>query len=229
MNDENRNTRKNGRLPMIISKPTKKSPDHFAFNTEKRGPNVFFTGIPRDGVNPGEVSRRQDFPRGPGIQKPSVIRAPFRGNHFGLPSQRVLANRDGLTLLEVLITIFVLAVGIIPAFQVFSRGSVGTLVNRDELLAHQYANELIDFALATGFDHLDPELLKRQPMRQVEGGSPIDQRFKRFFTVQLKIPAQGIADWPIAYKILTAEIEWDSGGVSKYFVLTSLVFQGRRQ
>ena len=94
-----------------------------------------------------------------------------------------------------MIAVFVLAIGIIPAFYVFSRGTAGTILTRDEILAHSYASELIDYAQALGFDKLDPDEFKPKEVPSIPGG---------------------------------AEIQWTSSGIKQNFVLTSLVFKGRK-
>lgn len=134
-----------------------------------------------------------------------------------------------MSLIEVVIAVFVLAVGIIPVVNVFSQGYVGTILTRDEILAHSYASELIDYAQALGFDQLKPSEYNPKEMPSIPGGVDIDTtKFRRFLTVTGDFLPPGNADWPIDYKVLKAEIKWKSSGIEQYFVLTSLLFKGRK-
>lgn len=139
------------------------------------------------------------------------------------------SRRRGLSYIEVIIAVFVLAVGLLPAFSVFSRGNQGTMMTRDEILAQTYCSELIDYAQALGFDDLSPEAFDHREMDTIPGGSLIDGRFHRFLTVVDKVLAPGNADWPVGYRILQVEVTWTSSGVEQKFALTGLVFKGRTE
>ncbi|NLI76085.1 MAG: hypothetical protein GX442_06540 [Candidatus Riflebacteria bacterium] len=136
--------------------------------------------------------------------------------------------RWGLSLLEVIIGVAVLSCGLLPVFYLFSRGNMGTMMTRDEILAHAWAAELVDFAQAQGFDRLDPAANQRREVPVVAGGTPVDPRFRRFLTVTGQVLPPGNADWPIDYRIILAEVTWTTGGVAQQFALTGLVFAGRR-
>lgn len=148
------------------------------------------------------------------------------GKSFGRVISRSVSH--GLSFVEIVVALFVLVVALVPVFRVFSQGTMGTMMTHDEVLAHQYAGEMLAWAQARGFDGLDVDEFRHpKVMPEVEGSSPIDSRFRRTFSVLLKQPVGGLSDWPMEYKILKTEIHWESSGVDQAFVLTGLVFKGR--
>jgi hypothetical protein len=136
-------------------------------------------------------------------------------------------KRDaGFSFVELMIAVFVLAMGIIPAFFVFFRGNVGTVLNRDEITARQYAGEVLDYFRARDYDQVTVTT-DRIEFPLVPGGAAIDGKFKRFLAVKRLVPNRGIADWPVEYKIVTVEVEWSADSVPQVFVQTNLLFKGR--
>ena len=132
----------------------------------------------------------------------------------------------GVSFVEVVVAAFVLAMGIIPTFYVFSRGNAGTVLNREEITARQYAGELLDYLSTRDYDQVEPTS-ESVPFAQIPGGEAIGPRFRRSLTVKRLVPDRGIADWPVEYKIVTAEVEWESNAQPQVFVQTSLLFKGR--
>lgn len=139
-----------------------------------------------------------------------------------------MKNRFGMSFVEVMIAVFVLAAGLLPAFYVFSKGNLGTMMTRDEILAQTYASELVDYGLALGYDRFPPEEFQHREMSEIPGGAPIEIRFHRFLTVVDRVLAPGNADWPLGYRILQVEVAWNSAGVEQKFALTGLLFGGRK-
>ena len=133
----------------------------------------------------------------------------------------------GLSLVEVMIALFVLAVGILPIFYVFSQGNLGAMMTRDEIMAHSYAAEIIDFGHAVGFDGMTHAEYPDKEVKSIPGGAEVDSRFRRYLNVVERSPEQGLTDWPIEYRILQARVTWNSSGIEKSFALTSLLFRGR--
>ncbi len=133
----------------------------------------------------------------------------------------------GISLVEVLIALFVLVIGILPAFHVLSQGTMGTTMTRDEILAHAYATEAIDWGYAKGFDAMTAAAFTERDLPAVDGGTPIDPRFRRVLTVVERTPDRGIADWPLEYRILQARVTWTTAGIDQVFVQTGLLFRGR--
>ena len=136
--------------------------------------------------------------------------------------------RGGLSYLEVVVALFVLMMALIPVFQVFTQGTAGTMLTRDELMAQQYAGEMMAWAHARGFDGLAIEDWREpKEVRAIEESAPIDARFQRWFSVRLKQPLGGLSDWPMEYKITHVEIRWESSGKPQSLVQTGLLFRGR--
>jgi type II secretory pathway pseudopilin PulG len=144
-------------------------------------------------------------------------------------SKHYRIRRCGFSFLEVLAAIIVLGLGIIPVFMVFSRGSQGTIMTRDETQAHQLASEMLDTAIAMGYDH--PAFLANggtievpaTALANIGGGHP---RFTRSLNVREVLPGGGIGDWPMSYKVLIATVKWEHSGVKQFFNLTTLLFKG---
>jgi hypothetical protein len=130
----------------------------------------------------------------------------------------------GFSFTEVMVAVLIIGAGIIPIFLVFSRGNVGTTMTRDEMTAQAYAEELLDYGTALGYEHL-----KEGATLEAEfpGLTPADTKFSRVLHVQSVLPSGGWKNWPMAYKVLSANIEWHSGGTKQSFVLTGLVYQGK--
>ena len=138
-----------------------------------------------------------------------------------------MKNPRAFSFVEVMVATFVLAMGILPTFYVFSRGNVGTILNQEEITARQYAGELLDYLHARDYQQV-AETSERTLFPLVPGSSELDHRFRRYLTVKKLVPARGIADWPMEYKVLTVEVEWQSGSLDRIMVQTGLLFQGRR-
>lgn len=138
-------------------------------------------------------------------------------------------NSRGFSFAEILVTVLVLALGIIPVFLVFSKGSMGTVLSRDEMTAHLYAAELIDWCQSHTFDQL-PEC-SETPKPNLDLGpdctSQIDSRYRRLMSVKILPTPGGAANWPMQYKVVTADVRWNSQGVDRRFVLTGLLSTGR--
>lgn len=134
-------------------------------------------------------------------------------------------RKRGFSFTEIAIALLILAIGLIPVFYVFSRGSAGTVLAREEITAHQLAGEMIDAATLLGYD--DARLADGQlDGTQLPNVSPDDPRFQRTLLVTDVRPAGGWKDWPVAYKILTARVSWDNSGVVRTFTLTGLLYKG---
>lgn len=156
----------------------------------------------------------------------TALRKTFLKSRFEFSN---LAETSGFSFIEVMIAICVLGIGLIPVFVVFSRGSQGTIMTRDETHAHLLASEMLDCAIAMGYDHPALEAaggtveIPEASLPYVGPGSP---RFSRALTVQEIFPTGGIGDWPMAYKVLIAKVQWETSGVKSSFNLTSLLYKG---
>jgi len=142
-------------------------------------------------------------------------------------------KRFAFTLPEVLIGLLVISCGIIPIFYVFARGNAGTVQTKDEVLAQNYASDLLSYALTKKYD--DPFLAEgRHSLDSLtitpKSGAPVtlevEKDFSRFLNVTEWHPPAGM-DWDYSYKIIVAEVVWKSAGVSRKLQLSSLVYQPR--
>ncbi|MFZ4441702.1 MAG: hypothetical protein ACOYOS_25125, partial [Syntrophales bacterium] len=61
-------------------------------------------------------------------------------------------HSSGLALPEILIALLLVAGAIIPIFSVFSKSNIGTMMNRDEILAYGFADDAMNFARQQGYD-----------------------------------------------------------------------------
>lgn len=137
----------------------------------------------------------------------------------------IFARQRAFSFAEILVATLIFAFGVIPIFLLFSRGSTGTIMTKEETYARMYADEMIDIAMALGYD--DPRLVKGViKVDQLPHTGKEDPRFNRFLIVEEVNPTCGWQNWPMSYKVLTASITWESSGVNKSFVLTGLIFKG---
>ena len=136
---------------------------------------------------------------------------------------------SGFSFVEVLITMLVLAVGILPIFTVFSQGSSGTIRTRDEILAQIYAEELLDYAMARGFTAVEPTSSDGDLAPTVVVGdlkTAIDPRFTRKLVVKEVKPADHNDDWPMVYRLVAVIVTWNHEGKLRRFVRSGLLFKG---
>ncbi|RCK79668.1 MAG: hypothetical protein OZSIB_4140 [Candidatus Ozemobacter sibiricus] len=118
------------------------------------------------------------------------------------------------TIVEVMIAVLIIGASMTPIFFMFSRSSTGTVQSRDEVLAYAYAQEMLEFAQARGFD--DPQVAVGEnrtitplELRALGGGAialPVDPRFTR--VLHVRVPPLSAAAWPYQYKVLVAEVSW---------------------
>ncbi len=138
-------------------------------------------------------------------------------------------KRCGFSFTEILVTVLVTALGVIPVFLVFSKGSMGTMLSRDEMTAHVYAAELIDWCQTHRYDQLAE--CESKPVLELkfsdDSTSRMDEKYQRLLTVKAVATPGGAGNWPMQYKILTVSIRWKSQGVDRTFVMTGLLSQGR--
>lgn len=140
-------------------------------------------------------------------------------------------RRRGFTLSEVLVGMLLTAVVLVPLFHLFSRGNVGTVMNRDEVLAQAYAGALLDHLLGLGYDRLPPTATPQAMAEVPAGGETLGMApgFTRFYQVEEIAPAGSLADWPMAYKVVTVTVGWTAPVGMRQFVVTGLLHQGVRR
>jgi hypothetical protein len=141
------------------------------------------------------------------------------------------AARGGVSMTEVMIAIVVIGAVISPIFFLFSRGTAGTVQTRDELIAHAHAQDLLDYAQSLEFAN---PFLAPGPEREIAAiplvsaggaGLPLEMepRYKRMLTVK-PVSVSGV---PTSYKVLTAEVSWNTGTQNRSAILTALMSDGK--
>lgn len=145
-----------------------------------------------------------------------------------VPMKRSVAGKPlGLSFAEVIVTMLILAMGIIPVMTVISRGTEGTVMTRDEIIAHQFASELIDYCQALGYEEIPaPGPIDR--LTFADGSVlQIEPRFTRTLKISEAASSEDLPAWPKKYKIVVADVSWTTGGVVRHYYLSGMVHQGR--
>ncbi|HEY9069563.1 MAG TPA: prepilin-type N-terminal cleavage/methylation domain-containing protein [Candidatus Ozemobacteraceae bacterium] len=141
-------------------------------------------------------------------------------------------NRHAFTITEVMIAILIVAACLVPIFFVFSKGSAGTIQTRDEVLAYNYATELLDYALLQPFDSpfLQPGIdrdaneLEVTPSAGAAFKLHMEPRFQRKLSVKTpSVPASV----PFAYKVLIAEVSWANSNIKRRISMTGMLYRNR--
>lgn len=132
----------------------------------------------------------------------------------------------GVSFAEVIVTMLILTMGIIPVMNVISRGTEGTVMTRDEIFAHQFASEMIDYCQALGYDEIPTGEVKN--LTFADGSVlPIDQRFTREVKISETASAEDLPAWPKKYKIVVVDVSWNNGGIIRHYFLSGMIAKGR--
>ena len=119
-------------------------------------------------------------------------------------------KKRGFSFIELVVAITIMAIGLMPIMWFFSRSNVGTVKTRDEIVAQQYAAELYDFVIASGFAAFSPTGAAgiEMPAITVDGETlSIDERFNRRLIVEDLAPTHN-TEWPLLYRTLAVEVSW---------------------
>lgn len=139
----------------------------------------------------------------------------------------------GFSLTELIIAILVIAIGAIPVFIMFSQGSTGTIQTRDEMLAYNYAADLIHWCHAQGFEQLpvgasDRTTLTLNPTAGPAVSLAMEPGFTRELTVSEPALAAGTDPWPYRYRVVVARVAWiPAGGIQRELRMSAMVFRGQ--
>ncbi len=123
------------------------------------------------------------------------------------------SGRHGFSFTEIMIAVLIIGVTLAPMIYVFSRGTSGTIRTRDEVLAYNYATELLDYAQSLKFDEKPFLEEGNRKADEIEINGPegpvavlkIEPKFERYLTVMVPPVPDGL---PFDYKVLVAEIRW---------------------
>ncbi len=145
-------------------------------------------------------------------------------------------NNHGFSLIEVCIASIILLILLIPIFTIMSKGNSGTIHNRNELTARQYASNIIAYCnlipfnspeLIEGNDKLDKLKLNftNNELIKLKDNAPInlndiDPTFKKLIKEKtLSIKDIEMKELPYKYKLFTVKIEWLEPGKTQNSVV----------
>ncbi len=135
-------------------------------------------------------------------------------------------DHRGFSFVELMVAILILAMGLLPIFWFFSRSNMGTIKTRDEILAQQYAAELIDYARARGYAANEVTGEEGSEIREIEIAgqkTTVEERFVRRLYVKDLRPDHH-SEWPCRYRTVTAEIRWQAETQQRSLRLTGLIY-----
>ncbi|MBU1105502.1 MAG: prepilin-type N-terminal cleavage/methylation domain-containing protein [Candidatus Riflebacteria bacterium] len=132
----------------------------------------------------------------------------------------------GFSFIELVTAITVLSIGLLPIMWFFSRSNAGTVKTRDEIVAQQYAAELYDFVIASGYDAFAPtdEAGIEIPSITIDGETlSIDDHFKRRLIIEDLAPTHN-TEWPLLYRTLAVEVNWLAEQQQRTLRLTGIIY-----
>ena len=142
-----------------------------------------------------------------------------------------LKKNRGFSLVEIAIVCIILGLCMVPLFTIMSKGSSGTIRNRNEILAQQYASNLIAHCHLMAFDD---DFLKEKTneivnsdqltltLNGVETKNEIkEEGFSKIATRTVTIKDFSPSGWPYKYKVITVKIDWLQPGEPKHNVTLS--------
>jgi len=138
----------------------------------------------------------------------------------------MMTRRKAFSFTELIIAIMVLSAGILPIFWFFSRTNIGTIKTRDEIMAWQYASELLDIAVARGYAANPATDEKGIEVGTISCGglaTSIDKRFSRRLFVKDLAPGHN-SEWPCRYKTISVEVSWVIDTQPRSMRLTGLIY-----
>ncbi len=138
-------------------------------------------------------------------------------------------KKPGFSFVEVIIAITIMAIGLIPIMWFFSRSNVGTIKTRDEIYAQQYAAELYDYVIASGFSACTPtgESGIEVPTITIEDETiAVEERFTRRLIVAELAPAHN-SEWPLQYRTVAVEVSWTADQQVRNLRLTGIIHAPR--
>lgn len=131
-------------------------------------------------------------------------------------------------MVETLVAIVFLIAIIGPVAGLFSQSVSGTILNRDEMLANDYASDLMAVARSLPYDdlpvverlNLNYMVVDRYSEKELEKG------FNRFMSVT---EFTGVAGSSYDYKVIIVEVEWTSSGISRSIKMPGTVMRIKQQ
>ncbi len=136
---------------------------------------------------------------------------------------------NGFSIIEICIVGVILTVFLVPVFTLMTRGSSRTIHNKNEILAQQYASNIIAYCNVLPFDseklaEVDEKDICELNIELKDDVINIDKTediFKRFVSIK-DFPRTD--QRPYNYKIVTVRVEWQQTGEKKReFIMSGLV------
>lgn len=129
--------------------------------------------------------------------------------------------RSAFTIVEICLVCAIIIILLVPVFSLMTRGSSTTIYNRNEILAQQYASNLIAYCNAVPFDN---EYLKDSDGRSIPVLKVNDkeEKIEDIFTRTLSVITYVDDVSERKYKLVSVKIEWqESGEANKHNVIMS--------
>lgn len=131
-----------------------------------------------------------------------------------------MRTSSGISLIEILISTVFLMVLTVPIMNVFSQGVASTTMIRDDMLAADYATELLGIAETIPYEQLPTVESLEMPMIFAPGYSEntMPEGFRRYLTVK-EFVCNNLNS--ARYKTIKVEIEWKSSGTARKIIVFS--------
>ena len=135
--------------------------------------------------------------------------------------KRIKNSLTGFSIVEICVVVAILTVFLLPVFALMTRGSSGTIRNRNEILAQQYASNYIAYCNVVPFDsdkivEVNEKVVNELNIELKDGSSiNIDKTediFQRIVSIK---DYPDTNDRPYKYKIVSVKIEWQQVGEKK--------------
>ena len=123
--------------------------------------------------------------------------------------KQLLSSRSGITIIEVIISVSILAVGILGLLQAFPRGISTSKDVELATVADQLGQAKIEELMAADYNALTPGTLENQARVESDPTNPFYQ-FKRTSTVELIDAAFASSGADIGLKKITVTVFWPS-------------------
>ncbi len=130
-------------------------------------------------------------------------------------------NNKGFSFIEIAITCIVMAVIFVPIFTLLSKGNEGTIHNRNEILAREYAANIIAYYNLKQYDeikqpnsddYLKSIVLESEDKKFKVDLSDLGKNFEAFknlnFTPKVNIEEFSSDNWAYKYKFISVTVEW---------------------
>ena len=154
--------------------------------------------------------------------------------------------KKAFSLVEICVVCAILSFLWVPLFTLMSKGSSGTIRNRNEILAQQYASNVIAYCNILKFDD---DFLKETEEKIIGSGTLnltlandikinmdiTEESFSKIATRTISIrdynPSNSISYFPYKYKIITSKVEWFQQGENKIrnVTITGLVYNIKQE